>query len=175
VIELPEDGGMWHTVLVLDGGPASQRVAEMFNHTPRLQSLSQQTKFYQYGPDHFWTQKNRAGYPLPVILVMRPSIESGGTNDFVRVYEQWGSGIPADGERLADDIAKMVARPCPRPTPTPTPTPIPQPPPNNVPLIPMTPEEVQPPADQSRSFEWWMYAIIAGGGLFGGWRALKRE
>ena len=173
VINLPEDGGAWHTVLVLDDSPMSRHVAGLFNTTPRLQSLAAQTKTYQYPPDHWWTQKNRPGYPAPLILVMRPSIEAGGTNDYTRVYEQWGSGIPADGERLADDIAKMIGRPCPRPEPAPTPVPQPLPMPPVAPVIPMTPDVAPPP--ESNELEWLIYALIAGGGLGGAGLGIRRE
>lgn len=171
VIELPEDGGMWHTVLILDNSLESKRVADEFNKNPRLQSLTTQTKFYQYSPDHWWVQRHRNGYRYPLVLVQRPSIETGGTNDFVRVYESWGQDVPLNGDLLADDIAKMIARPCPNPQPAPQPAPVT--PPNNVPLVPtLTPQDTEPPADQS-SWQWWMYAIIAAGGLLGGYRGVK--
>ena len=110
VINLPEDGGMWHTVLVLDNGIESQRLAGEFNTNPRLQSLTSQTKFYQYSQDHWWTRRNRPGYQLPLILVMRPSIETGGTNEFTRVYGEVESSIasqPWIQSRLAELMGKL--------------------------------------------------------------------
>src|SRR3990167_6130847 len=177
VINLPEDGGQWGYIFIRDGSPESQRVADEMNKTPRLQSLVSQTHFYELDPGHPWVQQHRRGYPLPLLLLQRPSIESGGTNAYTRVYEQWGSGIPADGERLADDIAKMIARPCPKPGPTPTPQPAPQPtpPPNNVPLVPLAPDEVAPPPEEEDGLEWLIYALIAAGGLGGAGLGVKRE
>lgn len=171
IINLPEDGSSWHTVLILDNGPASQRIAQEFNTNPRLAGLKNDTKFYQYPPDHWWVQKYRAGYQPPLVLVQRPSVATGGTNDFIRVYEQWGNGLPLTGDILADDIASMVRRPCPRPTPTPTPVPQPQPVQPVAPVAPVAPEPATiPPPEEN---DWLIYALIAGGGLLGAGKELK--
>jgi len=171
VIELPEDGGQWQTVLVLDQSPLSQHLMAQFNSTPQLRDLWSQTKHYTYSANDPWVQRNRAGYPLPLVLLQRPT-DLNGSNQWERVYESWGSGLPGTGDQLADSIATMIdnsvrKRPCPQPSPTPGPQP-PSPTPVQ-PMIPLTPDSdpAKPAEDETSKMIYFLVAGIsaAGGAL----------
>lgn len=161
IMELPEDGNLWHTVLVLDDSPLSRHVERQFATDPRLISLTQQTKVYKYPPNDVWVQKNRAGLPRPSVLVMAPT--AVGSNDYQRVYENWGSGLPADSKKLANDIAVSIRDCRPRPNPTPTPGPNPQPVTPVTPLIPVTPDEAEPVDEGGLNRLYLALAALAGG------------
>lgn len=170
VIELPEDGSQWQTVLVLDQSPMSQHILAQFNSTPRLRELWNQTKHYTYSANDPWVRKNRSGYPLPLVLLQRPT-DPNGSNQWERVYESWGSGLPGTGDQLADGMAAMISssvrkRPCPQPSPTPGPGPQPQPTPVQ-PMIPLTPDSdpAKPAEDETSKL---IYFIVAGLSAAGG-------
>jgi len=169
IMELPEDGNRWQTVLVLDNSALSHHVAKQFNEDPRLKSLADQTTVYNYHPDHHWVKKNRGGYPVPLVLVQAPTVS--GSNDYQRVYEAWGSALPADSDKLAKDIAVSI-RDC-RPRPNPTPTPQPQPVQPVTPLIPLTPDEAKPPEEDELGL--LFYAIAAAAGIGGAYLGVKKE
>lgn len=169
VIELPDDGGLWQTVLVYStpdrSTAADRRLAANWATTPRLQSLLAQTRKYEIEPGHawdYWIRNHLAGKPLPAVVVQKPSGEV--------VYRAGADALPVDGETQANQIAQMIAdcRPL-RPTPTPTPTPV-GPPPDITPNI--QPDGALP--EGGDEMEWWVYGLIALSGLGGGYAALKK-
>lgn len=178
VIELPEDGHVWSLILVTDQSPLSQHLISEMNKTPRLRQLMAQTKVYNLKANDPWVVKNRAGYPTPLICLQRPT-DPLGSNDWERVYESWGSGIPGKGDKLADDITEMIyvsveRRPCPQPQPQPSPTPFtPQPVAPVEPLAPMIPEE-EPAEEEPGGAPFWWYLAAAASGLGGAYFAAKR-
>lgn len=108
VIELPEDGDLWQTIVVYDdakkAGNAKWLAAEITT-TPRLQSLVAQTQYYEYDPSHWWVKRNHAGDPTPMVMVQ--------TDTGRVIYKAFGEQLPRDGEELADEIEQMIAQCCP--------------------------------------------------------------
>lgn len=132
VIQLPEDAGAWYLTLFYrdrQRDPASVRLAEMFNQTPRLTRLIQQTHFNKYQPGHpLYDHRYRlliggaGGEHLPAVILQQ--------SDGRVVYKASAGSIPTDGELLADDLAAAIAAiadcgPRPRPAPGPSPQPSP--------------------------------------------------
>jgi hypothetical protein len=197
VIQLPEDGGKWQTMVIYGeqnrNSALDQRIQTMFASDARLQSLKSQTNYYEMGPLDPYVFSNYPTLPLPAIVVSRPQfatqVDANGqqriynTGHVEAVYRVYKEHIPADADKLARDIqtsldlASTSGRPCPRPTPTPTPTPqpTPQPNPNPPPVIipPSTPDKPAPEEDKdSTVLGWIVVAAVAGVGAF---LALRRE
>lgn len=168
VINLPEDGHVWQTVIVYattDKSAASdRRLASAFATTPRLQSLQAQTKVYAYDASHWWVRKHLAGNELPAVLVMQP----GANGTATRAFKASGQNLPLDGEPLADAIAQGIADCRPRPQPQPTPQPTPQPIPDSVPNLD---EPTEPEPEDTLGMI--LYAVIAAAGLGGAYLGVK--
>ncbi len=108
VMELPEDGGRWSTIVVYPDGEKdadSRQLASWFATTPRLQSLQAQTKFFEFPAAHWWPRSYGPRTPAPYILVLdernRP------------IYHAYRGSLPAAGEDLADEIQRQIADCCP--------------------------------------------------------------
>lgn len=105
VIELPEDGEIWQTIVIADKGSAAGRaLAADFATVPRLASLAAQTKVYEYEPGHWWVKRYHAGDAAPMVLVQ--------TDRGRVIYKAFGAQLP-QGEQLADEIEAMIAQCCP--------------------------------------------------------------
>jgi hypothetical protein len=104
VIELPEDGGVWHTILIYPdrnlSDAASRTLSANMASTPRLQSLVAQTKKHVYTPADPWVKRWMPTVPTPSLIVMR---NDGGT-----IYKASGRNLPGDGEQIADDIQLCI-------------------------------------------------------------------
>lgn len=114
IMELPEDGDMWSTIVVYGGesklkGAENRTLAANFGTTPRLQSLKEQTKFYEMPANHWWVLKYHPGEPLPLVIVQ---MQNGRT-----VYKNSGDTVPRDGEMLADEIEDRITDCCPDTSP----------------------------------------------------------
>lgn len=144
VIQLPEDGGLWHTTLILPSNPASdaasQRLVQHFAKSPRLQRLSAQTMVHRYSPSDPLFEARYAPYfggVLPALLIQKA--------DGAVVYKISGQAIPQFGEQLADEIAQAIDQCCPlRPRPQPQPQPSPTPEPDSAPQLPAVNVEIIP-------------------------------
>lgn len=138
IILLPEDGNLWHTTLVLQGDPAtdraSRRLTEHFAHSPRLQKLTTQTTLHRYTPsDPLFAARYEPyfGGVFPALLVQKA--------DGTVVYKVSGEAIPESSEKLADEIAQAIDQCCPlrpKPQPSPNPSPGPTPLPSVTPILP---------------------------------------
>lgn len=138
VIHLPEDGGLWHTTLVLPSDSpidsVSKRLVEHFAHSPRLQKLTSQTMLHRYTPsDPLFAARYEPyfGGVFPALLVQKA--------DGTVIYKVSGEAIPESGEKLADEIAQAIDQCCPlrpKPQPTPQPSPSPSPQPSITPFLP---------------------------------------
>jgi hypothetical protein len=153
VILLPEDGGLWHTTLVLPSDPstdhASQRLVDHFTTSPRLKKLASQTSLHRYTPSDPLFEARYAPYfggVIPALLVQKAD---------------GGEAIPASSEELANEIAQAIDQCCPlRPKPQPKPQPSPEPSPSptitphlpsiNIEVVPdIRPTVVSPPEDSA--------------------------
>jgi hypothetical protein len=137
VLDLPEDGGLWHTTLILPddstNNPRSARLLAHFASTPRLQTLASQTSLHRYTPSDPLFSARYAPYfggVFPALLIQKA--------DGTVVYKVSGDAIPPSGEQLADEIAQAIDQCCPlRPRPQPSPKPsVPQVTPNVSPKFP---------------------------------------
>jgi hypothetical protein len=176
VTELPEDAGLWHTVLVYESDPpadpGSRRLKAMFATTPRLQSLLAQTKVYEYSPEdplYHARYANHMGGTMPQVWLL------AGQGKVI--YKASGDNIPRDGEMLADEIAKAIDEcPWPRPKPPKPPTP-PKPDPTPVaPVIPdIRPSEEPEPDDATFPLVGGILLVLgaAGAGLYVEWQRSK--
>ncbi len=148
VILLPEDGGLWHTTLVLPSDPstdpASRRLVDHFATSPRLKKLASQTSLHRYTPSDPLFEARYAPYfggVLPALLVQKA--------DGTVIYKVSGEAIPTSGEELANEIAQAIdqccpLRPKPQPQPKPQPSPEPTPSPTITPQFPSINVEVVP-------------------------------
>jgi hypothetical protein len=170
VIDLPEDAGVWHTIVVYPSrepsDAASRRLAAALASDERLRSLTAQTKTHVYAlSDVLWRERLQAHYgsASPALIVQRP--------DGRVCYKASGANLPTDPRQLADDVAAAIAdcRPKPAPQPTPTPAPAPSPAPQIPDLSP------RPPADtQDDQQVLWMIAVPMLAGLLGLYQEWKQ-
>jgi hypothetical protein len=162
VMELPEDGGRWHTTLYFTGreDSASRHVAYMFASNPKLQSLISQTQYHEYYPgDKYavaWLPTVGVGRS-PAIVIQDPMGKP--------VFKAEGAQISSDARVLAAQIQQKLSdcRPGPRPTPTPSPTPAPTPgpvPPPDLGPAPTPPPEVKPEDNQKDL--WVLVGVLCG-------------
>jgi len=126
IVELPEDGGVWHTTIVYgqsrETDPESRRIAAWFATDPKLRSLVAQTKVHQFTTgDKLYRERysQQMGGETPQIWLQR--------SDGKVVYKKAGAKIPSSARDLANaiDLAIEQCPDCPkRPRPRP---PAPQP------------------------------------------------
>jgi len=133
VIELPEDGNRWQTVVVYSTdtitGEHDRRLVAAFEQEPRLRRLVQQTAFYQLTPSHWWVKQRLKGCRFPMVFLQKPTADPA---KFEPVYRVQGPRVPMDAKTLADEIQITLAsradcRPQPQPNPYPPPQPGPMP------------------------------------------------
>lgn len=110
VIDLPEDGNQWHTILVLQADwrsrAAERRIEAMFHAEPFLASLKHQTHWHLITVDQPEFKKFR---PLvdctPCLIVERANGEV--------IYRESGPELGRHPHGLARAIRKQVQRHCP--------------------------------------------------------------
>jgi hypothetical protein len=117
VIDLPEDGLKWETIIVSDNKTEQeQTLVSAFSTDPRLISLTEQTKFYILPSNHWWVRSRMPNQPHPMVVVQRPKPDNIPISSNVLAAEiQW-----------AIDAAPVMAPCCPG-EPVPVPAPVPQP------------------------------------------------
>ena len=134
VIDLPEDGNLWHTTVFTSETPTPEehRVLSWFDSNTSLQSLKKQTHFHHYTPKSSvferYTSLVANGYPAVVL--------QDGTGKVI--YKASGANVPQSDWPLVKGIIECIRSHCPhcpRPNPTPTPSPVPTPSPNPIPDI----------------------------------------
>lgn len=171
VIELPEDGSLWQTVIVAPQDDASgAHLRQQLRSDPRLVSLQAQTKVYDLSPNHWWVKQRLPGARLPAIVIQRPI----SATEAKVIYKASGANLPSDSTTLANEIEAAIAdcTDC-RPRPTPTPQPEPETTPDPIPdLRPPGTPEVQPADDNLGILA---YAMIAAAGLGGAYLGVKRD
>ena len=127
VVELPEDGGAYHTTLLVHDDwrsrPQDRELVAWFDVEPRLASLKAQTHWHVY-PESNPTHRERfAGHAvLPAVFIQK----ADGT---VVLSEHAHELRDANAKSLGDQVgflfrrtpARIFPRPCPRPEPEPTP------------------------------------------------------
>ena len=167
VLQLPEDGDIWHTSLFLHHGWQSidqdRQLAAWFETEPKLASLKAQTKWHLYTDDDpIYLDRFRETVPvLPAVVVQRSSGEV--------IYKASGAHLPSRPGPLANDITATINRKCPGPWCRPVPQPVPKPPepvvpePDQTVVIPDT----TPPAE-SNDGQWLLAIAIAGIALTAG-------
>ena len=115
IIDLPEDGHLWHTTIVTDNSSSSIAFMKMMNENPRLQSLLDQTQSHYFTPEDRLYKAHYHKYfgdNLPAILVQRPANKDGTSR---ACYKVSGRNIPANADRLADEIQTSVGDCQPKP------------------------------------------------------------
>jgi hypothetical protein len=161
VIDLPEDAGVWHTIVVYPdrerSDTASRRLAAALASDERLRSLTAQTKTHIYAlGDPLWRERLQQHYgsSAPALIVQRP--------DGRVCYKASGANLPSDPRALASDIAAAIADCRPKPSPAPSPAPAPQPAPTIPDLAPR-----QPANNEEDQQVLWMIAVPMIAGLLG--------
>jgi hypothetical protein len=110
VLDLPEDGNQWHTILILRSGwqsLAAERKAEaMFHSEPLLVSLKHQTHWHLITTDQAEFQRFRALVDAtPCLLVERANGQV--------VYRESGPDLGKRPHALTHAIRKEIERHCP--------------------------------------------------------------
>jgi hypothetical protein len=111
VLDLPEDGNQWHTILFLrpnwQNAPAERNAEAMFHSEPLLVSLKHQTHWHLFTTDQAEYQKFK---PLvedtPCLIVERANGEV--------VYREFGPELGKKPTALTRLIRKEIERHCPR-------------------------------------------------------------
>ncbi len=133
IIELPEDGDVWHTSLFLhddwESRGTDRRLVAWFATDSRLVSLKSQTRWHLYTPsDPIYRQRFEAAIPqFPAVVLQRGNGEV--------IFKATGENLSPGPEELASSINRQIRERCPGPycrpfepqpiTPTPPPEPIP--------------------------------------------------
>jgi hypothetical protein len=164
VLDLPEDGNQWHTILVLRPGwqnvPAERNAEAMFHSEPLLVSLKHQTHWHLFTTDQAEYQKFRGLVEAtPCLIVERANGEV--------VYLESGPDLGKKPHALTHLIRKEIQRHCPRNRCLPL-QPVPgkdEPPPKEN-EIPAVLREEPAPAEKKANLA--PLALVAGlGGLLG--------
>jgi hypothetical protein len=168
VIDLPEDAGVWHTIVVYPDrertDAASRRLAAALASDERLQSLTAQTKTHVYAlGDPLWRERLQQHYgaAAPALIVQRP--------DGRVCYKASGANLPSDPRVLAGDVAAAIADCRPKPSPNPSPAPAPSPAPTIPDLAPRHPAN----QDDDQQVLWMIVVPMIAGllGLYQEWKA----
>jgi hypothetical protein len=165
VIDLPEDGNQWHTILILRAGwqnlPAERRAEAMFHAEPLLVSLRHQTHWHLITTDQAECAKFRALVnATPCLIVERANGEV--------VYRESGPDLGKHPHALTLAIRKEIERHCPDGRCLPLhPLPGKDESPEEIPAVL---RETPPPAEKKANLV--PLAAIASAGLFAGfaWR-----
>lgn len=110
IVDLPEDGHQWHTILLLRAGwqsrPAERRAEAMFHSEPLLVSLKHQTHWHLITSDQPEFAKFGALVDAtPCLIVERANGEV--------VYRESGPQLGAHSRALTRAIQKEIERHCP--------------------------------------------------------------
>lgn len=110
VIDLPEDGNQWHTILILRPNwqslPADRKAEAMFHTEPLLASLKHQTHWHLITTDQAECVKFRALVDAtPCLIVERANGEV--------VYRESGPELGKHPHALTHAIRKEIERHCP--------------------------------------------------------------
>jgi len=166
VIDLPEDGNQWHTILILRAGwqglPAERRAEAMFHTEPLLVSLRHQTHWHLITTDQAECAKFRALVDAtPCLIVERANGEV--------VYRESGSDLGKHPHALTHAIRKEIERHCPDGRCLPL-HPVPLKEDESPGEIPAVLRETPAPAEKKANLV--PLAAVAGAGLFAGfaWR-----
>ena len=110
VIDLPEDGNQWHTILILRAGwqslPAERRAEALFHSEPLLVSLKHQTHWHLITTDQTECAKFKALVDVTPCLIVERS------NGQV-VYRESGPDLGKRPHALTHAIRKEIQRHCP--------------------------------------------------------------
>lgn len=110
VIDLPEDGNQWHTILLLcadwKNRPAERKAEAMFHSEPLLVSLKHQTHWHLITSDQEEFAKFRALVDVTPCLVVERA------NGQV-VYRESGPGLGKSPHALTHAIRREIERHCP--------------------------------------------------------------
>lgn len=102
VLELPEDGGLFHLVIVGDAtDPLANVLREYVAAAPRLTSVKRQTKYWEVASSHWWVKQYFGGETKPLILLQD---DRGQV-----VYKASGANLPREAEELADEVELAIA------------------------------------------------------------------
>lgn len=167
VIDLPEDAGVWHTIVVYPSATpsdvASRRLASALASNDRLRSLAAQTKTHVYAlGDPLWRERLQPHYgaAVPALIVQRP--------DGKVCYKASGANLPGNAEQLADEVAAAIGNCRPRPEPQPAPSPSPAP---TIPDIAPRPA----PSGGSDTHALWMIVVPIVAGMLGLYQEWKQS
>ncbi len=157
VIDLPEDGNQWHTILILRAGwqnlPAQRKAEAMFHSEPLLVSLKHQTHWHLITTDQAECAKFSALVDAtPCLIVERANGQV--------VYRESGPDLGKRPHALTHAIRKEIQRHCPdgRCLPLhPVPGKDENPPQDEIPAVL---RETPPPADKKASLV--PLALVAG-------------
>jgi hypothetical protein len=160
VIDLPEDGNQWHTILILRAGwqnlPAERKAEAMFHSEPLLVSLKHQTHWHLITTDQTECAKFSALVDAtPCLIVERANGQV--------VYRESGPDLGKRPHALTHAIRKEIQRHCPdgRCLPLhPVPGKDEEPPRDEIPAVL---RESPPPADRKAS----LVPLVAVAGLAG--------
>lgn len=184
VINLPEDGGTYHTVLLLHADwrnrPNERELVAWFKTEPALVSLAAQTHYWQItDADPIYASNYAATTPtLPAVLVQ--------TEDGRAIYKVSGDEIPSAGAVASDVVQLFDKRPWlrlrpwkrPRPAPTPAPEPKPEPKPDVDVKINTQIPVVRPPQEPSgQGADFWAIlgiSIVVAGCVAIAWQLRSR-
>ncbi len=131
VIDLPEDGSQWHTILLLCADwrnrPAERRAEAMFHSEPLLVSLKHQTHWHLITSDEQEFEKFRALVDVtPCLIVERANGQV--------VYRESGPALGRAPHALTHAIRREIERHCPDG--------------RCLPLHPVPGKDEEPPADE---------------------------
>lgn len=110
VVELPEDGNQWHTILILRAGwqslPSERKAEAMFHSEPLLASLKHQTHWHLFTTDQPECAKFRTLVDAtPCLIVERANGEV--------VYRESGPDLGRQPHALTHAIRREIQRHCP--------------------------------------------------------------
>lgn len=169
IIDLPEDGHTWHTILFLRPGwqsqPAERKAHTIFFTETGLISLRQQTHW------HVITTDQPEFEPFRALVNITPCLVIERANGEV-IYRESGPQLGRDNDGLRRAIRREVERHCPDGRCLPL-HPVPGPDAPRVPdEIPAVLREEPPPAEPGRSPAATLLAGLAGlaGGAAANWR-----
>jgi hypothetical protein len=113
VIDLPEDGDLWHLVVVSDNSAGAATLHQSIAKSPRIANLTTQVKLHAWPSSHWWVKQYLGGEALPIVLL---TTEAGQS-----IYKASGRNLPGNAEELADEMESAIwAYDCPDCTTSPT-------------------------------------------------------
>lgn len=125
IVDLPEDGGKWYTVLCLHDksltNSQDRRLVGAFAADGRLQSLKAQTNMWMFDQDdRLWKSQysRQMGGELPQLWVIR---SKEGMDKGQVIYKVSGAATQIAPGDIGDEIEQAIKDHCPRPGPNPSP------------------------------------------------------